>query len=312
MKLSRDSKLQIRQPGGNSNVLGMLPWRIRVLGKIVLSRLPVSYSLWKRIGLFEHGAMNQPRYALGVVAEHMRKSGILPSCRDFVALELGPGDSLFSGLVAHAMGAVTTYSVDAGCFATMSLENYRDMEGYLAAQGLSIPDTSAVKSTQELLAAYGIRYLTSGLRSFEQLADASVDFLWSHATLEHVRRSEFMGLAKEMRRVLRRTGVASHQVDLRDHLGGALNNLRFSERAWESRFMSRSGFYTNRIGYSEMLALMGQAGFEIEVTEVIRWEVLPTPRRKMAPEFRERSLDDLLVQGFHMLARPVALAATPQ
>lgn len=283
----------------------MLPWPVRVLGKIVLSRLPVGYDLWKRLGLFEHGAMNHPRYALGVVAEHVKKSGILHAPDDFVALELGPGDSLFSGLVARAMGAATTYSVDAGCFATMAFEDYRDMERYLAAQGFSMPDTSAVRSTEELLAAYGIRYLTSGLRSLEQIPDASVDFLWSHATLEHVRRTEFRGLAKEMRRVMRRTAVASHQVDLRDHLGGALNNLRFSERAWESRFMSRSGFYTNRIGYSEMLGLIRQAGFEIEVTEVIRWQELPTSRRKMAVEFRERSLDDLLVQGFHMLARPV-------
>lgn len=290
---------------GNADVLRMLPWRLRVLGKIVLSRLPVDYRLWKRIGLFEHGSMNQPRYALDVVTEHVKRSGIAGNSRGFVALELGPGDSLFSGLVARAMGAATTYSVDAGSFATMSLNDYRHMERYLTAQGLSIPDTSAMRSTGELLAAYGIRYLTSGLRSLEQVPDASVDFLWSHATLEHVRRSEFRDLAKEMRRVLRRTAVASHQVDLRDHLGGALNNLRFSERVWESRFMSRSGFYTNRISYSEILELFRQAGFEIEVTEVTRWEDLPTPRRKMALEFRERSLDDLLVQGFHMLARPV-------
>ena len=293
-------------------MLGVLPWRVRVLGKIVLSRLPVGYPLWKRLGMFEHGAMNHPRYALEVVGEHVKKSGILPNSRDFVALELGPGDSLFSGLVAHAMGAATTYSVDAGYFATMSLEDYRGMERYLAAQGFSTPNTSAAKSTEELLAAYGIRYLTSGLRSLEQVPDASVDFLWSHATLEHIRRSEFKGLVKEMWRVMRRTAVASHQVDLRDHLGGALNNLRFSERTWESRFMSRSGFYTNRIGYSEMLALIRQAGFEIEVTEVTRWEKLPTPRRKMALEFRERSLDDLLVQGFHMLARPVEPTSSPQ
>jgi hypothetical protein len=26
-----------------------------------------------------------------------------------------------------------------------------------------------------------------------------------------------------------------------------LNNLRFSERIWESEFMAKSGFYTNRI-----------------------------------------------------------------
>lgn len=292
-------------------MLRTVPWRVRILGKIVLSRLPVDYRLWKRLGLFEHGAMNQPRYALQVVAEHVKRSGIVPRSGGFVALELGPGDSLFSGLVAGAMGATTTYSVDVGSFATQSLDDYRDMERYLVAQGFSIPDMSAARSTDELLAGYGVHYLTSGLRSLEQVPDASVDFLWSHATLEHIRRRDFRHLTKEMRRILRRTAVASHQVDLRDHLGGALNNLRFSERLWESRFMSRSGFYTNRIGYSEMLELFREAGFAIEVTEVIRWQELPTPRRAMALEFSQRPLDDLLIQGFHMLARPLDGTRSP-
>lgn len=293
-------------------MLRAVPWRVRVLGKIVLSRLPVDYRVWKRLGLFEHGAMNQPRYALDVVMEHAKRSGIAGNSRGFNALELGPGDSLFSGLVAAAMGAATTYSVDVGSFASKSLDDYRQMERYLVAKGFSIPDTSAARSTDELLAIYGVRYLTNGVQSLEQVPDASVDFLWSHATLEHVRRSEFRQLTREMRRVLRRTAVASHQVDLRDHLGGALNNLRFSERMWASRLMSRSGFYTNRIGYSEMLTMFREAGFEIEVTEVTRWEELPTPRRAMAPEFRARTLDDLLVQGFHMLLRPLDATRAPE
>jgi hypothetical protein len=30
---------------------------------------------------------------------------------------------------------------------------------------------------------------------------------------------------KELRRILKSTGISSHQVDLNDHLGGALNTL---------------------------------------------------------------------------------------
>lgn len=283
---------------------GMLPWQARILAKVVLSRIPVGYHLWKRLGLFEHGAMNQPRYALDVVKRHVTMSGVGQQFRGAVALELGPGDSLFSGLVARALGAKITYSVDVGCFATMEMHDYRNMERYLTEQGFSIPDTSAARSIDDLFAAYGVHYMTTGVRSLEQIADSSVDFLWSHATLEHIRRNEFAKLLQHMRRVMRPTAVASHQVDLRDHLGGALNNLRFSDKVWESHFMSRSGFYTNRIGFSEMLELIRRAGFEVEVVEVTRWKDLPTARRAMSSEFRERTLDDLLVQGFHILARP--------
>ncbi len=131
--------------------------------------------------------------------------------------------------------------------------------------------------------------------------------MWSHATLEHIRRAQFPELARQIRRVLRAGGVGSHQVDLQDHLGGALNNLRFSRHLWESELMARSGFYTNRIGYSEMLGIFRSAGLEVEITDVDRWGSLPTPRRRMAGEFRGRSEEDLLVRGVHILTRPTGV-----
>jgi hypothetical protein len=67
----------------------------------------------------------------------------------------------------------------------------------------------------------------------------------------------------ECRRVLSDTGVASHSVDLKDHLEGGLNNLRFSEKLWESDFFVNSGFYTNRIQFYEMLNHFKEPGSEI-------------------------------------------------
>lgn len=96
----------------------------------------------------------------------------------------------------------------------------------------------------------------------------SIDFIWSQAVLEHIRKSEFLDTMLELHRILRPNGVCSHVVDLKDHLGGALNNLRFSEKLWESNFMASSGFYTNRIRYSEMLDIFHQAGFSVEVVNV--------------------------------------------
>jgi hypothetical protein len=92
-------------------------------------------------------------------------------------------------------------------------------------------------------------------------------------------------------------------VDLRDHLGGALNNLRFSERIWESEFFARSGFYTNRICFAQMLSMFSAAGFTAEVGRVQRWPKLPTPRRSLAPQFREVSDEDLLVSSFDVRLR---------
>ena len=93
-------------------------------------------------------------------------------------------------------------------------------------------------------------------------------------------------------------------MDLKDHLGNALNNLRFSEGIWESPWMSKSGFYTNRIRFSEMLNIFQNAGFSLQLEQVDRWEQLPTPRRKMTTAFSSLPDDELCVSGFDTLLRP--------
>lgn len=109
----------------------------------------------------------------------------------------------------------------------------------------------------------------------------------------------------EIRRVIRDDGVCSHTVDLRDHLGGALNNLRFTENFWESDFMACSGFYTNRIRFSEMLEIFRRAHFDVKVVRVGRWDKLPTPKEKLATCFRYLPDDELCVSGFDVILRPV-------
>ena len=88
---------------------------------------------------------------------------------------------------------------------------------------------------------------------------------------------------------------------MRDLIGGAANDLRFSNRAWESALLADSGFYTNRLRYSEMLGLFRKAGFEAEVIHAGRWKKLPIPREKLAPEFSRLSDDDLVTYEWDVL-----------
>lgn len=160
-------------------------------------------------------------------------------------------------------------------------------------------------SIDGLLAACGAHYLTNGLSGFVTVPDASVDFIWSQAVLEHVRRHDFDATLREMRRVLRSGGVASHRIDLRDHLDGALNNLRFSERVWESSFMAGSGFYTNRLQACDIVDRCRAAGFAVDIVVSERWPSLPTPRRRLAAPFRDLPDETLLVSGFDLVLRPI-------
>jgi SAM-dependent methyltransferase len=246
--------------------------------------------------------MHHADYALRVFQQRFARSGNLTG-RGFAALELGPGDSLASAVIAAAYGATHTYLVDAGAFASSDIQVYRDTARYLRTQGLEPPDLDQVADVDGVLRASRASYSTRGLQGLREIPSASVDFIWSQAVLEHVRKREFLETMRECRRILKRGGVCSHQIDLRDHLGGALNNLRFGERVWESEVFAKSGFYTNRISFSQMLALFEQAGFVVEVSTVRRWAALPTPRKRLAQEFITVSDDELCVSGFEVLLR---------
>lgn len=274
-----------------------LPWWSRIAAKIVLSRLPARYGIWQRVGLFRHGEMDRAGYAVGVFDRHVDGAGLRGHLKGKTILELGPGDSIATAIIAAAHGARAVL-VDTGRYARGSVDVNIELARNLRVQGLSPPDLDGCRTLQEVLAATGAHYYTDGLDSLKALSGGSVDFVYSHAVLEHVRKAEFLATQRECARVLRSGGICSHRVDLRDHLGGGLDNLRFPEGVWESDFFVRSGFYTNRIRFGRMLELFEDAGFSVEVGAVDRWEELPIARSKLNAEFRDVPDSDLRVSAF--------------
>lgn len=284
------------------NIKQFVPWWARIGTKVLLSRARIDYSRWRQWGLFVHGQMDRPSYALDVVQSHLARVG-WPDCRGKTVLELGPGDSLATALIARALGAERVYLIDAGDFAPYEPAACVALQRYLESRGLRPPDLSACETRGDFLRICGAEYLTDGLPGLRRVPDASVDLVFSQAVLEHVRLAEFDDTQQEIRRVLRRDGIASHQVDLKDHLGGALNSLRFSADTWEAGWMVSSGFYTNRLRCSDVLASMRRAGLRPEVTAAERWAYLPTPRAALAPPFQTMPDDELMVEQFDCVAR---------
>lgn len=283
-----------------------LPWWGRIAAKVILARFPIRYTLWKRLGLFQHGDMNLPARALETYLMHAQTAGLsvrLPetSGKNYTVLELGPGDSVFTALVAKAIGAEQIWLVDAGPYAMTEPAQYTAMADYLKNRGFSLPFVTTFSNLQEVLTLCNSIYLTDGVTSLRQIPDQSIDFCFSNAVLEHIPKRDFPRLAIELKRVLRLGGVCVHRVDLQDHLGGGLDNLRFSDARWEGKLFSLSGFYTNRIRYSEMLRIFKQAGFDCQTTRKITWDVLPIARDALAVEFQQLPDEDLLVRGFDVV-----------
>jgi hypothetical protein len=277
-------------------------WVVKIAAKLVLSRVPASYKAFSKLGIFRHGQMNEVEYAAGVFFKHFERLGGESSFAGKTTLELGPGDSLASAVMSHAVGASKCYLVDAGNFATASIEFYVQLAESLRNRGYAAADLAGSSSVDDVLERTNAVYLTSGVASLSAIADKSVDIIWSHAVLEHIRVHEVSELLRELRRIAADSARMSHQIDYKDHLGGSLNNLRFPSKMWEAELMARSGFYTNRIRNSEFLRLIEDAGFSIMHAEPSLWDATPIARGKLAKEFRNLSEIDLRTKGVEVIA----------
>lgn len=246
--------------------------------------------------------MDVHEYSLAIFYEHVVKSGFSANLAKKTILELGPGDSIATAILAKAYGA-RSILVDVGRYAVEDLNFYRDFVRILSDRGCPFPSLENATSFSQILDLCEARYFTEGLSSLYAIEDQSVDLVFSQAVLEHVRKHEFPEIQRQVARVLKPGGVCSHRVDLRDHLGGALNNLRFSEKIWESHFFADSGFYTNRLQMKNMVALFESAGFEVDVVDIRRWQALPTPRAKMDALFAGLPEECLNIAGFDVLLR---------
>jgi len=291
-----------------------LPWWMKIAAKLVLAHCLPNYRHRRRLGLCVHsyaaGIAGHPSAIRDDIGRHARFTGRPPQS----LLELGPGDGLANALYAAAAGVTTIWMVDAGDFATSDMRSYRRIVQQIARDNPALAKRVDLSSRAAMLASIGACYLTAGTESLRHVPDCSVDLIVSYATIEHVRRHELGRLFQETFRLLVPGGIARHWIDLMDHLGGRLNNLRIPPALWEHRLMAEAGFYTNRWRCTEIVALARMAGFDTAVPALSRWPELPTPRRRMARQFRRFDDDELRIASFDLLLRrsldqPVTAAA---
>jgi hypothetical protein len=279
-----------------------LPWWAKIAAKLVLSRVVPGYAWRRRLGIGVHSfashTLGHPAEIAREVAWFAALNGRPPAS----LLELGPGDSLANALYARALGVGRIWLMDTSDHAVAGMDAYRRIAGGLP--GLPALDFS---SRAAMLAGLGATYLTGGPASLAEIPDGAMELCVSYMVLEHVRRADFATLLAELHRLAAPGGLGHHFVDLMDHLGGGLNNLRFPSWLWEREAIARAGFYTNRLGRPEIVALAEAAGFETAIAHVSRWPALPLPRRAMAAEFRARPEDELGIASFTLrLRRPPA------
>jgi len=272
----------------------LTPWWTKIIFKVLSSRLRLPYNLWRKIGIFKHGSMLKPDYAIHVFEKHLQQcEDYLPD--NFSVLELGPGDSLSTALIASNQGASRILLVDNDTFASSDIKNYS-----LLYEHLGIPSHNSI---EEMLRETTTNYYVDGLESLKSIQSNTVDFIFSQAVLEHIYLDEFEETINELFRIQKLGGISSHRIDFKDHLAKSLNSLRFSKEFWESAWFASSGFYTNRLRESQVTDYFYKAGYEILVRETDCWEELPLPRAILHSEFEDFSDEDLLIRGLNLIVK---------
>jgi SAM-dependent methyltransferase len=233
--------------------------------------------------------------------------------------EFGPGWDFVIALTYCALGVAQQTLVDVARVARLELINdtvakfdrlrddlAEEIERPLQPLGLSIG------SLDELQERFGITYLAPRDARATGLPNASVDFVSSSVTLEHVPKGDVGPLLKECRRILRPDGVMSCTIDMKDHFApfdrtlSPYNFLRFESRTW--RLLSSPLNHQNRLRYPDYLALFRSAGFDVVTERVVE----PSPqdlevlrRLPLAQPFRTGyTLEELGVKYASLVVRP--------
>ena len=277
-----------------------IPWWLKAFLKLSLSLLPLPYTFWSYLKIFRHSDYHMdPNKIQNVFQKHISYFRENISSLPKVIMQLGPGDTLAHCISGYELGVNKTIFLDVGNFAEKNIDHYKMFVNHL---GLDLKfDTLG-----DLLEKTNSNYFTDGITSLRKIKSKTVDFSFSHAVLEHVDKNEFREMMQELYRVHKRSSFSSHWVDLHDHLGGGLNNLRFPESFWNSKIIKRSGFYTNRLRMKQIINLAEEAGFKAEVKEIYSWNKLPTPKTSLNRIFKGYSCKELKVCTFLIFLRKVS------
>jgi predicted SAM-dependent methyltransferase len=290
-------KIEYIDPGNKNNYF----WFLKILIKIILYRLPFAYQIWQKIGIFRHGKMDDVDYAINTFFMHIRDLNLdIKKMKGKTILELGPGDSAATALIASSLGAKCIL-VDTNNFISNKINFYYKLEKKLLEMNYNPPKIHKINNVQDLLKLCNSHYFVEGKQSMKSIKSNSVDLIFSMAVLEHLKLNEFETIIKEMRRVLKDDGLTSHEVDLKDHLNKSLNNLRFSKKIWESKTFSNSGFYTNRIRYSKIINIFEASGFKVQILRKKMWNKYPIDINLIDNEFRFEPNDELLISSFNLI-----------
>ncbi len=222
------------------------------------------------------------------------------------AFEFGGGRDFLGPLLLSRAGALEIRVVDIRRLSSAAQINHtiRQLRTVVPGDWPEVQDVG-----NDLLRKYRIRYCAPGDARDTGLPDASVDFVYSTSTLEHIPSKDLRLIFRECVRIAAPGAVFSHIIDYTDHYRYAdtsvpiFNFYRFSEPRW--RIWNPADHFQNRLRHADferLFASVGLTAVDIRKCEADPAALTSTP---LAPEFRRYTRSDLLTEaGYCVLSRP--------
>lgn len=226
------------------------------------------------------------------------------SLKDRTICEMGPGQFLTHPFLVYQLGAKSSYLLEIADFAHQ--DRKAEANGHIVLRKdwemvRRLPRPKETDTWKDYLKTINAEYFTCGLDGYKKVPDNSVDYVFSYAVIEHIRKNIFVETISEMYRMMKTRGVSYHTVDLRDHFGGSKNQLRFAESEWEDEVHYRMDNYTNRLSCSEICSICESCGFRITSLEREYYEKPPVKRKNLDRAFQSITDEDLMTKGFVMV-----------
>jgi uncharacterized protein (DUF433 family)/SAM-dependent methyltransferase len=275
------------------------------------------FFLWAegRAGEDAHGVLYAERTFEWMRREIIRAKGSLAGLR---VLELGPGQTLASGLLLYANGVASYTAVDLFFMPGRNAAVYRQLREHLERRPILLPvDVEAARAEalrrfdeavrlegEEAVFSPGkVEYRWPVDASRLPFPDGSFDVVVSLASFEHFPDPE--AAIRECARVTTSGGISLHQVDFRDHrdFSRPLEFLKHTEAEW-AEVQRGTSAYTNRWRKGDFERAFTSSNLSLERMGVTdRAPLDPTLRAQLDPRFRDRPQDDLEVLGAFFLLK---------
>jgi SAM-dependent methyltransferase len=239
----------------------ILNWRLKCVAFQILEHIPGGGVLYRWAQKFVTGS-HLFEVTDAYLRIHQFHAGQYSRVHPGRALEFGGGRHFLSPLLLSNAGATEVLVYDIQRLSSPAQINHtiRQLRGRVAGEWPEIADWS------DLERIYRIRYQAPGDARDTKLANASVNFVCSTSTLEHIPADDIRLIFKECARVAAPGAVFSHVIDYADHYRygdesiSLFNFYRYSESQW--RWMNPPNHFQNRLRHIDFEGLFREQGWK--------------------------------------------------